>query len=169
MGPGVWCEQPWPPNCLSSPVSKGTASRDCAQGGATAPSAPPPPRAQPCHYFQACGRGAWGPPHWVLNRGSCYAGKLVWVTLVHPGLPSPPSTLSGQHPHRPFLLPWQVSGQVDRGGAQGDPPPLHGLEDRTPHWAEGAAFLEGFGEGVGRAPTSSQGTRLNKDSLSLVF
>lgn len=32
-----------------------------------------------------------------------------------------------------------------------------------------AAFLEGFGEGVSRAPTSFQGTRRNKDSLTLVF
>ena len=32
-----------------------------------------------------------------------------------------------------------------------------------------AVFLEGFGEGVSRAPISFQGTRLNKDSLTLVF
>lgn len=65
----------------------------------------------------------------IPDRGPCYLGKLVWVPFVHL-LPSP-SVLLLQHPHRPNLLFGKVSGQVDRGEAQGSPPPLQGLEDRT--------------------------------------
>lgn len=55
----------------------------------------------------------------ISDRGSCYLGKLVWVTFVHL-LPSP-STLPCQHPQRPYLLLWKVGGQMDRGGPRGDP------------------------------------------------